>query len=67
MIDEVRIWNVVRSPDEIAALWMHEAKGYEPGLVAVYHFEDARDTVAWNRAVGGGLHGSFSDGARIEG
>jgi len=65
VIDEVRIWNVVRSPDEIADLYLHEAKGNEPGLVAVYHFEDSRDTVAWNRAAGGGLNGSFSEGAHI--
>jgi hypothetical protein len=64
-IDEVRIWNVVRSQSEISGLYGHEAKGNEPGLVAVYHFEDARDTVAWNRAAGGGLHGSFTEGALI--
>ena len=35
MCDEVRIWNVVRTAPEIASLWDHEAKGNEPGLVAV--------------------------------
>lgn len=57
MCDEIRLWNVVRTAPDIAVLWNHEAKGNEPGLVAVYHFEDVRDTVAWNRAAGGGLHG----------
>ncbi len=60
MLDEIRIWNVIRSATEIAALMNHEAKGNEPGLVAVYHFEEERDTVAWNRAASGGLHGTFS-------
>ena len=60
LLDEIRIWNVIRSASEIAALWKHEAKGNEPGLVAVYHFEDERDTAAWNRAGSGGLHGTFS-------
>ena len=65
LIDEVRIWNVVRSQPDIISLFAHEAKGNEPGLVAAYHFEDSRDTVAWNRAAGGGLHGSFTEGALI--
>jgi hypothetical protein len=58
--DEIRVWNVIRTAPEIASLWNHEARGNEPGLVAVYHFEDVRDTVAWNRAAGGGLHGTFN-------
>ncbi len=58
--DEVRIWSGIRSESEISGLWNHEAKGNEPGLVAVYHFEDIRDTVAWNRALSGGLDGTFS-------
>ncbi len=65
LIDEVRIWNVARTAGEIAGLWNHEARGNEPGLVAVYHFEDPRDTVAWNRATGGGLKGSLAPDARI--
>ncbi len=58
--DEVRIWTGIRSEAEIGSLWNHEAKGNELGLVAAYHFEDIRDTVAWNRASSGGLHGTFS-------
>ncbi len=61
LIDEVRIWSVVRSESEIDGLYAHEAKGNEPGLVAAYHFEDDRDTAAFNRASPGGLHGSFSN------
>ncbi len=60
MCDEIRLWNVVRSEAEINSLWKYEAKGNEPGLVAVYHFEDSRDTIAWNRASGGGLDGTIS-------
>ncbi len=65
LIDEVRIWSVARPQSDIISLYAHEAKGNEPGLVAAYHFEDTRDTVAWNRAWGGGLTGSFSPGAQI--
>jgi hypothetical protein len=60
LCDEVRIWNIARTGPEIAGSWQHEAKGNDVGLVAVYHFEDVRDTVAWNRAAGGGLHGALS-------
>ncbi len=65
MCDEVRVWNVVRTAPEISSLWDHEAKGNEPGLVAVYHFEDVRDTMAWNRAAGGGLHGILTGSGLI--
>ena len=65
LCDEVRVWNVIRTAPEIASLWNHEAKGNEPGLVAVYHFEDVRDTVAWNRAAGGGLPGIFTGSGLI--
>jgi Concanavalin A-like lectin/glucanases superfamily len=36
LIDEVRIWNVVRSPEQIAAGMRQRLLGDEPGLVGYY-------------------------------
>jgi len=38
MIDEVRIWNVVRTPAQIAASYNCRVTGDEPGLLAYYNF-----------------------------
>lgn len=38
-LDEVRIWNIVRTPAEIAATRLCALTGDEPGLVAHYDFE----------------------------
>jgi hypothetical protein len=64
-LNELRIWNVVRSSSEIGGLWNREAKGNEPGLIAAYHFGDTRDTVAWNRAATEGLDGHFAGGSHF--
>ncbi len=39
-IDELRIWNVYRSPSEIKSMMYKEATGSEPGLSALYHFNE---------------------------
>ena len=55
MLDEVRIWNVPRSDDEIADHHRMELNGPLPGLVAAYHFDgDDLD------ASGNGINGSGS-------
>jgi hypothetical protein len=38
MLDELRIWNVARSAAEISAQMGTELTGNEPGLRAIYHF-----------------------------
>jgi hypothetical protein len=38
MIDEVRIWNIVRTPAQIAAGYNCRVTGDEPGLLAYYNF-----------------------------
>ncbi|HTV20105.1 MAG TPA: LamG domain-containing protein [Polyangiaceae bacterium] len=40
LLDEVRIWNIVRSPDEIRASMRQIVSADEPGLVGYYRFED---------------------------
>ncbi len=51
LIDEVRIWNVVRTQAEIQADMYRTINGPRPGLLAVWHFDgDAQDAV-------GGHHG----------
>jgi len=37
-LDEVRIWNVARTPAQIAGFRFFELSGSEPGLVGLYHF-----------------------------
>jgi len=39
-IDELRVWNVYRTPAEIKANMKVILKGTEPGLVAYYHFDE---------------------------
>ena len=39
-MDEVRIWNVVRTETEIAATMRQRLTGREPGLVAYWRFDD---------------------------
>jgi hypothetical protein len=46
LIDEVRLWNVVRTPAEIAATMHQRLTGSEPGLVGYYRFDDATGTTA---------------------
>lgn len=41
LIDEVRIWNVVRTGAQIAASYNQELTGSETGLVAYYRFNDS--------------------------
>jgi Concanavalin A-like lectin/glucanases superfamily len=39
-MDEIRLWNVVRSEAEIAATMRQRLAGIEPGLVAYWRFDD---------------------------
>jgi hypothetical protein len=40
MLDEVRIWNVARTPSEIASGFLTTLSGNEPGLAAYYRFDE---------------------------
>ena len=45
-IDEVRIWNYVRTPADIAATWNRTLLGTESGLVAYWRFDEGSGQVA---------------------
>jgi len=40
VLDEVRVWDVVRTPAEIQATFMTQLAGNEPGLVGYYKFDE---------------------------
>jgi len=44
-MDEVRIWNVARSPSDILATMHQRLAGNEPGLVGYWRFDEASGTV----------------------
>jgi hypothetical protein len=46
--DEMRIWNIYKSPEEIRAMMYQEATGSEPGLVAVWHFNEGSGQVTYD-------------------
>lgn len=61
MIDEVRLWSVTRSPDQIKATMQKRLKGDEAGLVGYWNFDDESPT---DRSVYGN-HGTLHEGAEI--
>lgn len=58
-IDEVRVWRVARSPEEIRGTLLARLSGSEPDLVALWNFDDGsvRDATARH-------HGEYRRGAR---
>lgn len=50
LVDEVRIWNTVRTQSEIDALRTVEVQGNETGLVAAWHFDGSYDDATPNGA-----------------
>ena len=47
-IDDVRIWNVIRTGDQIAAAYRQELTGPQPGLVANWKFDEGLATNAFD-------------------
>jgi hypothetical protein len=62
-IDEIRIWNVARTPEQLRAAMNERLSGKEPGLVAYWPFDDGtpRDLT------GNGNNGAIDGSARIVG
>jgi hypothetical protein len=46
LIDEVRLWSVVRTPAQITAMMHQKLAGNEAGLVGYYRFDDGTGTTA---------------------
>ena len=53
LVDEVRLWNVVRTPAEIAADWNQALVGNEPGLVGYYKFDEGSGIAVIDSSTGG--------------
>lgn len=63
LIDEVRIWNVVRSQAEIQADMRRALDGLQPGLLATWHFDtNAQDAVGNHHGTLRGDAGFSSEG-----
>ncbi|MEU3173021.1 LamG domain-containing protein [Streptomyces sp. NPDC007000] len=58
-VDEVRIWNRVRSATELTEDMNHRLIGNEPGLVAYYRFDEGTGTTAYDQT-DNALHGTLS-------
>ena len=63
-IDELRIWNVVRSPSEIATGYLQTLTGTEPGLAAYWKFNEADNALPPLDSTGHSFNGSLRGGAR---
>jgi hypothetical protein len=62
LVDEIRIWNTVRTPVEIAATFNTSVPSNSPGLVAYYTFEEGTGRTVADRT-GHGLNGAVYGGA----
>ena len=61
MIDEVRVWNIVRTPAEIQQYLGRTLAGTEPGLLAYYRFDEGNGVVILDSGPRG-FHGNLSGG-----
>ncbi|MCO5053381.1 MAG: hypothetical protein M9920_13910 [Verrucomicrobiae bacterium] len=60
-LDEVRVWNYQRTPEQIRKNMNRRLAGSEPGLVGLWNFEDGRASDATPRA----NHGKLIGQARV--
>lgn len=56
-VDEIRIWNVVRSPEQIHSAMNAPLTGQEKGLVAYWNFDDGTARDVSSHGNNGNLHG----------
>ena len=64
-IDEVRIWNVVRTPEEIQAALYTPLTGSEPGLVGYWRFDEAPGSPVASDATGNGNAATLRNGVLL--
>jgi hypothetical protein len=60
--DEIRIWNVARSAEEISSNMNRRLTGTEPGLVAYWNFDEGSSSLA-NDSSGNGNAGTLVNGS----
>ncbi|MFJ7768352.1 LamG-like jellyroll fold domain-containing protein [Streptomyces sp. NPDC097107] len=65
-LDELRIWDRVRSATELAEDMNHRLIGNEPGLVAYYRFDEGTGTTAYDQT-DRALHGTLGGDAQWTG
>ena len=67
-IADVRIWNVVRSAQQIADNYKKQLSGKEPGLVAYWTFADNKDKTGhgWNLTIRGDAKCTVRKGPSLE-
>ena len=58
IIDEVRIWNVARTQQEIQQYMHQQLTGTEPGLVGYWQFNEGTGNTAYDKTVNAN-HGSL--------
>jgi len=58
VIDEVRIWNRVRSPQEMTDEMNHRLVGNEPGLIGYWRFDEGAGTTIYDQT-DNARHGEF--------
>jgi hypothetical protein len=62
LLDEVRIWSVVRAPADVVKDMLHRSPGPEPGLVAYWTFDDVQSAGHSLDMSGGGDDATLGDG-----
>ncbi|GAA0270692.1 hypothetical protein GCM10010302_05320 [Streptomyces polychromogenes] len=65
-LDELRVWNRVRSEAELGEEMNHRLIGNDPGLVAYYRFDEGTGTTAHDQT-DNALHGTLSGDAQWAG
>ncbi|WP_406553033.1 LamG-like jellyroll fold domain-containing protein [Streptomyces sp. YS-3] len=65
-LDEIRVWNRVRSATELAEEMNHRLIGNESGLVAYYRFDEGAGTTAHDQT-DHAVHGTLEGGAQWTG
>ncbi|MBU1910511.1 MAG: hypothetical protein KJ726_10730, partial [Verrucomicrobia bacterium] len=59
LLDEMRVWSVIRTPEQIAAQMTNRLTGAESGLVGYWRFDEGSGAIAGDSS-GGGMAGTVS-------
>lgn len=53
VMDEIRVWSIPRSPEDVRSTMLTNLSGNEPGLLAYYRFDQTDGTIAYDQSVNG--------------